>query len=59
MTIYQKAIKVRKTCNNRATCKDCIYADKCVNTPYLSAPPSNEYIINIVQAIIKGKWKVN
>ena len=35
MTIYQKAIKVRKVCESRITCEGCIYADKCKNMRYL------------------------
>ena len=58
MTIYQKAIKVRKTCDNRTTCKGCIYADKCINTHYLLFPPSDEKLKDIAEAIQTEKWKV-
>ena len=58
MTIYQKAIKVRKTCDSRSTCKGCIYADKCINTHMLLFPPSDEKIKDIAEAIQKEKWKV-
>ena len=59
MTIYQKAIKVRKVCDNMKTCKGCIYADNCINTHYLLSPPSNKNIKDIARAIHEEKWKVN
>ena len=32
MNNYQKAIKVRKTCENTKKCEECIYYDTCINT---------------------------
>ena len=58
MTIYQKAIKVRKVCESRITCKGCIYADKCINTQYLLFTPLDEDIKDNAEAIQKEKWKV-
>ena len=58
MTIYQKAIKVRKVCESRITCEGCIYADKCKNTRYLLFPLSDENIKDIAEAIQEEKWKV-
>ena len=59
MTIYQKAIKVRKICDNMKTCTDCIYEHNCVSTQYLLSPPSNKNIKDIARAIHEEKWKVN
>ena len=58
MTIYQKAIKVRKICDTRVTCKDCIYADNCLNTHYFLSPPSYTNIKDIAKAIQEEKWNV-
>ena len=58
MIIYQKAIKLRKYCENRVGCDDCIYADKCKNTRYLLFPLSDENIKDIAEAIQKEKWIV-
>ena len=59
MTIYQKAIKVRKICDSRTNCEGCIYADKCKNTRYLLSPLSDENIKDIAEAIHIEKWKVD
>ena len=58
MTKYQKAIKVRKTCDSRSTCKGCVYADNCFNTHYFIFPPSDKNIKDIAEAIQEEKWKV-
>ena len=56
MNNYQKAIKVRKVCENAKKCEGCIYYDTCVNTSTIF------YIENIetIAKIIKDKkMKVN
>ena len=56
MTNYQKAIKVRKVCENAKKCEECIYYDTCINTSTIF------YIENIetIAKIIKDKKiKVN
>ena len=58
MTIYQKAIKLRKVCESMETCKGCVYVDNCVNTQYLIFPPSNKNIKDIARAIHEEKWNV-
>ena len=58
MTKYQKAIKVRKTCDSRLTCKGCIYANNCLVTNYFLSPPSYENIKVIAEAIHEEKWDV-
>ena len=58
MTFYQKAIKVRKICDNMKTCKGCIYADNCLNTQYFLSPPSYINIKDIARAIHEEKWNI-
>ena len=56
MNNYQKAIKVRKVCENPKKCEGCIYYDTCINTSTIF------YIENIetIAKIIKDKkMKVN
>ena len=56
MNNYQKAIKVRKVCENVKKCEECIYYDTCINTSTIF------YIENIetIAKIIKDKKiKVN
>ena len=56
MNNYQKAIKVRKVCENAKKCEECIYYDTCINTSTIF------YIENIetITKIIKDKKiKVN
>lgn len=56
MNNYQKAIKVRKTCENAKKCEECIYYNTCLNTSTIF------YIENIetIAKIIKDKkMKVN
>ena len=56
MNNYQKAIKVRKVCENAKKCEECIYYDICINTSTIF------YIENIetIAKIIKDKKiKVN
>ena len=58
MTIYQKAIKLRKYCENRITCDGCIYRDNCRKSKKLLFAPVDENLINIAEAIYTEKWKV-
>lgn len=60
MNIYQKAIKVRKVCENIAICKGfnkCPYFDKC-KVSELENSPCFESIETLVEIIIKEKWNV-
>ena len=58
MTIYQKAIKVRKICEIRKRCDDCIYSSKCYNSHILLFSPADEDIKDIAKAIKEEKWIV-
>ena len=58
MTIYQKAIKVRKVCENTPICKGnniCPYFDKC-KTSELEKSPCFESIERLADVIKKEKW---
>ena len=60
MTNYQKAIKVRKDCENIAICKGnnkCPYFDKC-KVSELENSPCFERIETLADVIIKEKWIV-
>ena len=58
MTIYQKAIKVRKYCGNKTSCDGCIYRDKCRKSKKLLFAPIDENLNDISQAIKEEKWEV-
>ena len=58
MTIYQKAIKVRKICESRETCVGCIYKSKCAKTVILLFTPVDEDLKDIAKAIKDEKWIV-
>ena len=58
MTIYQKAIKVRKYCENKILCDGCIYRNKCSKSKKLIFAPVDENINDIAEAIREEKWKV-
>ena len=58
MIIYQKAIKLRKYCENRITCDGCIYRDNCRKSKKLLFAPIDENLNDISQAIKEEKWKV-
>ena len=58
MIIYQKAIKLRKYCENRITCDGCIYRDKCRKSEKLLFAPVDEKLRDIAEAIQIEKWKV-
>ena len=65
MTIYQKAIKVRKTCENIPLCKRnnknsnsiCPYYEKCKVSELINSP-CFETIERLADVIIKEKWNV-
>ena len=60
MTIYQKAIKVRKVCENIEICKGdnkCLYFDKC-KVSELEKSPCFESIERLADVIKKEKWIV-
>lgn len=64
MTIYQKAIKVRKECESRNNCSDCDnckYYEDCKNSNFFILyffAPADESIEIISKVIIKEKWNV-
>ena len=49
MTIYQKAIKVRK---------ECIYYKKCSKSNIILFSPMDDNILTIAEAIHEEKWNV-
>lgn len=60
MTIYQKAIKVRKVCEITPICKGnnrCPYFEKC-KVSELENSPCFESIEVLADVIIKEKWNV-
>ena len=58
MTIYQKAIKLRKICEIRKTCDDCIYRSKCDKSDILLFAPADEDLKDVAKAIKDEKWIV-
>ena len=58
MTNYQKAIKVRKTCEDQKDCRECPYYEKCKNTKIFFFSPVEENIEDIARAIKEEKWNV-
>lgn len=58
MTNYQKAIEVRKVCENREMCNDCGYYYDCKRSRILHFSPACENIETIVKAIKEEKWNV-
>ena len=60
MTIYQKAIKVRKTCENIIDCVNgCPYFNQCTVKKLERFIPQNFKIEALAKAIKEEKWKVN
>ena len=65
MTIYQKAIKVRKVCENIPLCKrnnknsnnNCPYFEKCKVSELINSP-CFENIERLADVIKKEKWNV-
>ena len=58
MTIYQKAIKVRKVCESQRVCKNCQYYNKCKKCIYHRFTLLNVTIKDLSEVIKKEKWKV-
>ena len=56
MTIYQKAMKVRKYCKNKNHCDDCIYRVNCRKSKNLLCAPLNVNIKNLAKVIKDEKW---
>ena len=56
MNIYQKAIKLRKLCENTKMCKNCKYLEKCKKSNILLFEPAWADIKDIAKAIVKEKW---
>ena len=63
MNNYQKAIKVRKTCEKLETCSEsceiCPYGNYCNHTLVFFFTPLDEDIKTIAKAIKEEKWKVD
>ena len=61
MTIYQKAIKVRKICENQERCTEengCIYYKKCSKSNISILSPLVGNILTLAKAIKQEKWNV-
>ena len=58
MTIYEKAIKVKKICESRELCKGCLYFDKCNNSEIVYDEPMFTNIDLLAKAIREEKWNV-
>ena len=58
MTSYQKAIKVRKVCETRGTCKNCPYRKHCLKSNIVFPDPISEDLKVITKAIVEEKWVV-
>ena len=58
MTNYQKAIKVRKTCEVQKDCRVCPYYKECTTSLYLLFSPVEENIEVVAKAIKVEKWNV-
>ena len=58
MTIYQKAIKVRKECKAQTECIKCSYKDNCLNSNIVTLVPIFENLKVIAKAIVIEKWNV-
>ena len=58
MTIYQKAIKVRKVCETQSTCENCPYKEHCLKSTILFFEPNAEDLKEIAKAIVIEKWNV-
>ena len=58
MTIYQKAIKVRKVCETQSVCENCKYYNNCKKCFYLRFTPLDVTINGLSEVIKKEKWIV-
>ena len=55
MTIYQKAIKVRKVCETQSVCENCKYYNNCKKWFYLRFTPLDVTINDLSEVIKKEK----
>ena len=58
MTIYQKAVKVRKECETQFLCTECSYKEQCLNSNILLVEPRLADLKEITKAIVIEKWNV-
>ena len=58
MTIYQKAIKVRKVCETQNVCEKCKYYNNCKKWFYLRFTPLDVTIKDLSKVIKEEKWNV-
>ena len=58
MTIYQKAIKVRKVCETQSVCENCKYYNNCKKCFHLRFTPLDVTINDLSEVIKKDKWNV-
>ena len=58
MTIYHKAIKVRKECESHFLCTECTYKEQCLNSNILLLEPRLADLKEIVKAIVLEKWNI-
>ena len=58
MNIYQKAIKVRKTCENTKWCQDCKKFVKCDKSLILQNNTKCENIYRVEKKKKKEKWDI-
>ena len=62
MTIYQKAIKVRKVCETRENCTTndsiCPYKEHCLKSKIIIFEPNFIKLEVIAKAIVIEKWNV-
>lgn len=57
MTIYQKAIRIRKTCESKDTCMTCKYHEKCIKSRLIFMP-RDESLKELAFIIEKEEWNV-
>ena len=58
MTIYQKAIKVRKVCETTEHCENCSYKEHCSKSNIVLFEPIWTDLKKIAKAIVTEKWNV-
>ena len=58
MTIYQKAIKVRKVCATQSESENCQYYNKCKKCFHLRFTPLDVTIKDLSELIKEDKWIV-
>ena len=56
MTIYQKAIKVRKICENNESCYVCDYRLSCFSSNIIKDTPLDVTIKDLSKVIKEEKW---